>query len=345
MVQKLYQKKSNFLNLEKTKELIFQDIFLLLDNLGLEYSLADGNVFMKCPIHEESDNPHGLSISLDKQTWRCWTRGCHETYSTDIFGFVKGCTRSKNFAETLKRICKIYSIDSSNNELLTTPAPKQEEDEFRKLVNLFKKDKSHHSIEYFDIPNGVSSEYFQSRGFDKSTLNHFEVKDCTDKNSHLFNRAIIPIHSHSGEKIAYIARATKDYILPKFLISRGFKKENYFYNYHRAFEQAVKKRCLFIVEGQGDVWRMYEAGVENCVGLFGKEISEQQKDILLSSGITTLVILTDGDQSGRESKIKIMRFFNRMFTLKFPYFAKKDIGDTSVEYIQNTILQDLKGLY
>jgi DNA primase len=301
---------------------------------------------MKCPIHEASDNPNGLSISLQKEKWRCWTRGCQEHYSSDIFGFVKGCLKTDNFSEALKHICNVYNLNSKKDVTLTTPDPKkEEEDEFCKLVNIFKKNTSVEIKDTFYVPSGSTSKYFESRGFKKSTLEHFGVVDCEDRESHLFNRAIIPIHSASGEKIAYIARSTKEFITPKFLISRGFKKENYFYNYHRAIDKALTKRSLFIVEGQGDVWRMYEAGVENCVGLFGKEISEQQKEILLNSGITTLIILTDNDQAGRESKIKIMRWFNRMFSLKFPNLNKKDVGDTSVDYIKDNILKDLKGTY
>jgi DNA primase len=346
MVQKRPLTK-NKLNLNKVKDIIFEDIIPLLDSFELEYTQDGDNIFMKCPIHEESNNRNALSISSSKRTWRCWTRGCHEHYTTDIFGFVKGCLHTDKFSEALSHICKVYDLNSSKDNSLTVATNKDlhQEDEFSKLVKIFKKQDVEYTEEFFDTPTGVTSQYFQSRGFKKETLEHFEVQDCNDKYSHLSNRAIIPIHSSHGEKVAYIARATKDYILPKFLISRGFRKENYFYNYHRAVDKALLKRCLFIVEGQGDVWRMYEAGVENCVGLFGKEISNKQKDILLESGITTLIILTDNDQAGRESKIKIMRWFNRMFTLRFPNLHKKDVGDTSVEYIQKNILKDLKGMY
>ena len=40
-----------------------------------------------------------------------------------------------------------------------------------------------------------------------------------------------------------------------------------------------------------------------------------------------------------------MRWFNRMFSLKFPNLNKKDVGDTSVDYIKDNILKDLKGTY
>ena len=159
------------------------------------------------------------------------------------------------------------------------------------------------------------------------------------------HRAIIPIHCDSGVKIAYIARSTKDYITPKYLFSKNFRKSDYLYNYHRAIDTATQVSCLFLVEGQGDVWRLYEAGVNNCVGLFGKDISQQQKTKLIRSGVTTLVILTDNDQAGRESKVKIQRNLNRIFSLKFPRMSKKDIGAMSVQKIKEEILPQTKGLY
>ena len=102
---------------------------------------------------------------------------------------------------------------------------------------------------------------------------------------------------------------------------------------------------MFLVEGQGDVWKLYESGVYNAVGLFGKDVSSTQRTLLLKSGVTTLIILTDNDQAGRESKIKIKRELGRLFNLVFPKMHTKDLGDMSTEQIHDQILTDLKGCY
>lgn len=104
---------------------------------------------------------------------------------------------------------------------------------------------------------------------------------------------------------------------PKYLFSEGFRKTDYLYNYDNAIKRAQEIGCIFLVEGQGDVWKLYEAGVYNAVGLFGKDISRSQRSLLLKSGVTKLVILTDNDQAGREAKIKIKRDMSRMFKLIF----------------------------
>ena len=102
---------------------------------------------------------------------------------------------------------------------------------------------------------------------------------------------------------------------------------------------------LFLVEGRGDVWRLWECGVKNVVGLFGREISSAQKRLLLNSGATKLVVLTDNDQAGRESKIKIKREMGRLFKLVFPKMSNKDLGDMQQDKIQKQILNNLRGYY
>jgi 5S rRNA maturation endonuclease (ribonuclease M5) len=103
---------------------------------------------------------------------------------------------------------------------------------------------------------------------------------------------------------------------------------------------------LFLVEGQGDVWRLWESGVQNVVGLFGKEVSPIQAEKINKLGVTTLVILIDHDQAGRESKIHIQRQFSRYYRLIFPKLkTRKDIGQMSPEDVYEKILVNLKGLY
>jgi DNA primase len=160
-------------------------------------------------------------------------------------------------------------------------------------------------------------------------------------------RAIIPIHDDTGtDYVGMIGRTTKEYVSPKFLIyPKGFDKRHFFYNYHRAIPKAIETSCLYIVEGQGDVWKLYEAGVFNVVSIFGKTISKEQENKLIKLPITHLVILTDNDQAGREAKVKIKRQLSRFYKLTFPKMLNKDVGDMSIEQIQNQILSKLKGTY
>lgn len=344
------QTKDKTLDLKKVRQIIFDDIDVLLDDLDLEYEQETDNVFMSCPIHEGSDNKHGLSISLSKQAWRCWTRGCHEEFNTDIFGFVRGVLSNKTsdivtFSDVLRYICKIYNVTNAKTKK-SSNKKSETKDPFSDIVKIFKKKKRKDKLENvsLEVETLNNSPYFEARGFSKKTLSHFGVKDCSDNLSPMRHRAIIPIYN-LGSQVGYIARATNAWLQPKYLFSDGLVKTDYLYNYDNAIDYAQEKSCLFLVEGQGDVWKLYEAGVINAVGLFGKDISKTQVTTLKRSGVTTLVVLTDNDQAGRESKVKINRKLARMFNLKFPHMPSNDLGVMSLEKIQNNILSGLKGYF
>lgn len=346
------------LDLDKVQNIIFQDISKLLDSFGLEYTQDRDNIFMKCPIHEGSDNQNGLSISLDKQIWRCWTRGCQEHYKHDIFGFIKGVLQTDSFSEVLKYISKLYDLNGAKkngstifiHDNVNCDSISVNESVFNTIVNTVRRNKTYSvghnkTLQYDKLQIGtVPSAYFLARGYREETLRFFGVQDSTEKDGPLRYRAIIPI-KFNNNYIGYIARATREWLQPKYIYSEGIRKTDYLYNYDNAINAVHKTNCLWVVEGQGDVWRLWECGVHNVVGLFGKDVSGEQRRLLLSSGATTLIILTDNDQAGRESKIKIKRDLGRLFKLIFPKMHTKDLGNMFVENVKQNILSDLKGYY
>jgi 5S rRNA maturation endonuclease (ribonuclease M5) len=338
------------MDLQKIKILLNKNIETVLTKLDIKYEIFSDNIYAVCPIHDGSDNPRGFSYSIQRGTWKCWTRECQQHYNNDVFGLIRGVLSNKNgvdveFKDCLKWACQTFKIKSEVSETVTV---EEEEDDFCNLISIFKPriDKKKHKIIQLDKDIKYPSKYFIGRGFQESTIRHFGVGDCTNKSSKMCERAIIPIHDDSGENVvAILGRATKEYRLPKFLFSDEFNKVHFFYNYHRAIDRVKDTGCLFLLEGQGDVWRMYEAGVINCMGIFGKTISKEQQDKLLKMPATHIIILTDNDQAGRESKVHIQRLLNRSFKLTFPKMPNKDIGDMSVQQIQNIILPQLKGCY
>tara|TARA_Y100001938_G_C8084638_1_gene431200 strand:+ start:23 stop:1072 length:1050 start_codon:yes stop_codon:yes gene_type:complete len=349
MCSKAVRKNKSTLDLNKVKDIIFNDIDKLLEDLGLEYNQIDDNIFMCCPIHEGSDNPQGLSISLSRKAWRCWTRGCHEDSSTDIFGFISGCLKTDSFSEVLKYVCNLYDVNGAKCEAKEKVKLSQDSQEFKSIVKQFKKNKVNSKVNANEVFIGPfpskmlnGSPYFESRGFKADTLEHFGVKDSDSLV--MRHRSIIPV-KYNKQTVGFIARSTKEWIQPKYLFSEGFKKRDYLYNYDNAIEKAQETKCIFLVEGQGDVWKLYEAGVKNAVGLFGKDISKKQRSLLLKSGVTKLIVLTDNDQAGRESKIKIKRDMSRLFKLVFPSMHTKDLGNMFIDKLKEEILDDLKGCF
>lgn len=351
MHNKAIRKNKPTLDLDKVRDIIFKDIYKLLDSFNLEYTQDGDNIFMKCPIHEGSDNPNALSISLDKKVWRCWTRGCQDHYSCNIWGFIKGVLGTDSFSEALKYVCNLYDVNGVSKSDNRNNSNSYIDDEFGDLVRRISSTQ-HQTTEVIQeslvtrpSTEAAPSPYFLSRGYREETLQFFGVRDSNDTTGSFKNRAVIPINNADGVEIGYIGRATRDFIQPKYIWSKGFRKSQHLYNYHNATGAILGTDSLFLVEGQGDVWRLWECGVKNVVGLFGREISSTQKRLLLNSGATKLVVLTDNDQAGRESKIKIKREMGRLFKLVFPKMSNKDLGDMQQDKIQKQILNNLRGYY
>jgi len=333
---------------KQIKKMLFVDIELLLSNLEIDYEILGDNIYSTCPVHEDSDNNRAFSLSVEKQMWRCWTRDCQNEYGNDVFGLIQGVLSRKyskdvGFKEALDWTCNLLNVDSKKLQV----DKEQEPSEFVKLVTMFSNREKFVPIPTDDRYNLIHpSDYFLSRGFSEETLLHFEVGDCHDKGSSMCQRAVIPIHNDSGDIIvAHIGRSVKDYRTPKFLFTKGFDKRHFLYNYHRAECRASEASCLFITEGQGDVWKLYEAGVHNVISIFGKSLSVQQQRKIQRSGVTRLVILTDNDQAGRESKTQLYRQLSRMFKLEFPRLSCKDVGEMKISQIKDSVLTQVKGSF
>lgn len=339
------------INLEKVKELTHKHIDIIFAALDIEYDDQGTMYFACCPVHHESDNPNGFSYNLEKNMWRCWTHECQSEYGCNTFGLIRGVLSKKEgrdvpFGEALSWVCTVLNIDGVKMQnIASTPVISA----FDELVNRYNEKKNHQIVDRdgFNWDKQVPSDYFVSRGFAPETLMEFDVGDNVDHTSTMRYRAVIPIHNEDGTiVVGSIGRGIKDYIEPKFFIEKGCNKRHYLYNYHRAKKRAKETSCLFIVEGQGDVWRLWESGVTNVVSLFGKEISEHQEHLIEKLGVTKLVILIDHDQAGRESKIKIQRAFGRFYKLIFPEIkTTRDIGSMSPDMVKEKILTNLKGLY
>ena len=339
------------LDLKKIKSIASENLDMVFSNLGIEYEEFGDIWYARCPIHDDSDNPKGFSYSFKTNSWKCWTRSCNDEFKFDIFGLVSGVLTKQtgklvSFGESVRWLSNVLNLDTKDVNLTTII--KESPDSFESLVKKFAKKEQEVELSKGEIwQSKVPSDYFLKRFFEPETLIEFGVGDCYDKLSKMKNRSIIPIHDESGSVIVgSICRAIYDFMEPKFLIDKDFEKRHYLYNHHRAKEAALRTSTLFIVEGHGDVWRLWEAGVKNAVGLFGKEISTQQESKINKMGITKLVVLLDHDQPGRESKIKIQRMFSRYYKIIFPKVkTRKDVGAMSPKEIQEKILYNLSGSY
>lgn len=336
------------MDLPKIKKALTTKAIDVFKKLDIKYEQFGDNIYSTCPVHESSDNPRAFSFSQKRGIWKCWTRDCQHEYRNDIVGLIYGTLSNRNgqkvdFKDVVSWINKEFKLNILEEEEII-----KEENEFDNLVAILKNDISLPQTNKVELETNIikPSQYFIDRGFKPETLAHFDIGDCKEKTFKLYNRALIPIHNDTGEIIVgYTCRSIKEYKIPKFLIyPSGFDKRYFFYNYHRALPYIRSTNTVFLVEGQGDVWRLYEAGIFNAIGMFGKTLSREQELKLQQLPVTTIIVLTDNDQAGRESKIQLQRQLGRFYKLIFPRLFHKDIGEMSIEQIKENLSSQLKGI-
>lgn len=255
--------------------------------------------------------------------WHCNSQSCHEALGSDLLGLLKGL--EGNFSGAL-RVAEELTRDENAPSLFLYQNlgvfTQDVEDEV-----LIKEEDSWGKLE-------IPSPYYLARGFSREALAEFGVGDCWDKGSPFWGRAVFPIRSHCGSGVVGAVGRTLTDSPVKWKNSANLKTGNYLYGLWLAEAKMVKTHTAILLEGQGDVIRMHEAGHTNSVGMFGKSLVASQAKILEKLGIMTLVILTDNDSAGVKGWESIKRNYGNRFNLRRPSFSAKDIGDLSVTEIQ-----------
>jgi 5S rRNA maturation endonuclease (ribonuclease M5) len=78
------------------------------------------------------------------------------------------------------------------------------------------------------------------------------------------------------------------------------------------------------------------------VGIFGSSISDEQLIILEEIGVMSVIILTDYDDAGKKAAKQIINKCGRRFNYFRPDLDAKDVGDLSIEELQEQLTPQLR---
>jgi 5S rRNA maturation endonuclease (ribonuclease M5) len=285
-------------------EHLFDRLPHLLTALEIEYVEYPNRYSFACPVHG-GDNPEGCSIFTDgttaKGNWQCWTNHCEEDFTNSLLGFVRGVLSNNRGKKVSLNEAAGYCSNFLN---MSIEALEQIEGKQQRSLNVLDVFNRAIEREYIDVSRdeirsriNIPAEYYIKRGFCPETLDTFDVGFCSEKNRPMSGRVVVPVYDEG-------------------------------YNY---------VGCVILVEGQGDVWRMHEAGHKNCVGIFGSSINDDQLLLLEKTGAMNVVILTDSDEAGNKACSQIMKKCGRRFNYYRPEISTKDVGDMSVEQLKQEL--------
>jgi 5S rRNA maturation endonuclease (ribonuclease M5) len=322
-------------------------IHKLLNHFEIEYVEYPNRLAFACPVHG-GDNEEGCCIFTDGVTnqgnWSCWTHGCHEEYVNNLFGFVRGCLSRNAPKEVNMNDTASFLVDFLDAELDNLAPSKIRQN---KTVDIFNRkiQRAESKISRDSIRNKlqIPSDYYLRRKYSQLVLEAFDVGECLVENQPMSGRVVVPVYDEGYNYVGCVGRAIKEHLKPKWLHSKGFTK-NILYGLNLAKERILETRTVVIVEGQGDVWRAFESGLDIAVGIFGCSINDDQLILLEQSGALNMVVLTDYDEAGKKAADQIIKKCGRRFNYIRPEMPKgvKDIGDLTVEQIKELILPQLE---
>ena len=187
---------------------------------------------------------------------------------------------------------------------------------------------------------------------------------CNRAGKEMYNRVVVPIYDHkhqymvgcSGRSIFEKCTICSSFHNPeekcpsedktrfysKWKHSATLQSQNHLYNIWFAKKDILESNTVILVESPGNVWRLEEAGIHNSVAIFGSSLSDRQKMILDASGAMTIITMMDNDEAGKKASETIRQKCCKTYNVKDIEFPAQDVGELSVNYIQQNIVPLLK---
>ena len=315
--------RGNYARKADSTQYAISQVKAIVKALGLhETSEANNNLLMYCPFHSNRHTA-SFSISCENGAWLCYNPACGE--SGNLVELVKRILHKNDF-EALRFIGSKQNEALENfDELLEgLMEDKPEFEEFPKetLVKLY--------TELVSTQEG--KDYFKSRGIEGQSIVDFDLG--YSKN---MGMVTVPVHSPDGIPIGIVGRSIEG---KSFKNSTNLPKSKTMFNIHRAKKIGSN---VIIVESSFDAIRVHQAGFPNVVATLGGSLSSEQQR-LLNKYFSTIIIMTDADEAGRELGLSISNRLNTKDILWASYdYGKiyphdaKDVGDMTDQEIKQCI--------
>ena len=270
-------------------------------------------------------------ISPAKQIWKDFSSG----KGGNVVAFLME-HEQLSYPQAIKFLAKKYNIEVEETAITSEQKEKIDQKEKFILICEFAKKFFKEQLNKTDFGNNIAYNYLLERGFDKSTIEDFEIGCLTEKRDSLKefsvekgydiddlvslglisgknqndiyrSRIIFPIKTISGRTVGFGARVIKTssksakYInSPDSII---YNKSKILYGLHNSKNEIVKNDNCYIVEGYTDVIRFHQKGIKNVVSSSGTALTTGQINIIrrLTKNIT---MLFDSDNAGVNATIR-----------------------------------------
>ncbi len=275
-------------------------------------------------------------VSPAKQIWKDFSSGKGGNVVTFLMEH-----EHFNYPEALRWLAKKYGIEIQEDGEQTDE--QKEEMKLREslyIITEFAKKYFVEQLNETEEGQNVGLSYFKERGFNKQTIEKFELgyspvkrdaftiaaenkgygknlleasglsiyRENDNKGFDRFReRVIFPIHSFSGRPLGFGGRILRnDVKAAKYLNSPEseiYQKSKILYGIFQSKQAILKQNECLLVEGYMDVISLHQSGIENVVASSGTALTPDQ--IRLIKRLTpNVTILYDGDAAGIKASFR-----------------------------------------
>lgn len=291
----------------------------IVDVIGSYLSLTQKgkNFSCKCPFHD--DNSPSLSVSREKQIYKCFACGT----AGNVFTFVSEY-ENVPFIEAVRIVAEKAGLEVSKETYDNNTSTKFK-DEYA-IMDLAEKFFQNNLKTKYGL---TALNYLKERGLDDDAIKEFGIGlsldesdtlasllkkknysneqltelGLTNDNNHDFftHRITFPLYDKDGHIVGFSARIyrgekdTSKYVNTK--ETKIFKKGETLYNYHLASTAAKREKSIIVVEGFMDAIRISLNGIKNVVALQGTAMTNEQIT-LLKKLRCKIILCLDNDNAG-----------------------------------------------
>ena len=267
----------------------------VLINLGYDLS-PDNKGWRSTRLYAEGDNPTALLIHRDG-SWIDFVDGKRGSLSqlVQITLKLSDLNQAKEWLDKKEVVINIEKPEPTLNEPKIFP------------------------IEWVENLNPDHS-YWINRGISEEVMKEFKGGIATEKIPRMKGRYVLSIWNSQKQLIGLQGRSLNGK-LPKYKILG--EKQKFCFPLHLNMKDIKQKSEIILVEGVGCAFSLMEAGIRNCMVLFGISLSNHQLSTILAINPKKIIVSTNSDNAGQENADKLQRrlwkfFDKRQVEIKLP---------------------------
>ncbi|MDD6466862.1 MAG: DNA primase [Erysipelotrichaceae bacterium] len=279
-----------------------------------------------CPFHD--DHSPSLSISTDKQIFKCFVCGT----GGNVFQFVEKYEKI-SFQEAVIKVAQMihYPLDVE-----LEPSKKPVNSKYLPLYQVLNESIAYSQFQLDSVDGIQVKEYLHKRGITDDQITKFQLgylprthrlheflskKGFSDEvmirtnlavvneyglHDVMSSRLTIPIHDIDGNPVGFTARTMDPRDDRKYINTSEteiYSKGKLIYNYHRARQECKRQQETIVVEGPMDLFAFDKAGIHHVVATLGTACTTEQMQLIKKLSMK-IILCYDGDMAGQHAIYK-----------------------------------------